>query len=53
MYNFRLGTLSFLIEFKHMIALINETQIILYFLKIFKFNTVICLNLIKKTNVSN
>ena len=33
-----LGTLSFLIEFKHMIALTNETQTILYFPKIFKFN---------------
>ena len=35
---FRLGTLSSLIKFKHMIALTNKTQIMLYFPRIFKFN---------------
>jgi hypothetical protein len=35
---FRLNTLDSLIEFKHMVALTNETQIMLYFLRIFKFN---------------
>ncbi len=34
----RLGTLGSLIEFKHMIALTNETQIMLSFPRIFKFN---------------
>ena len=34
----RLGTLGFPIEFKHMVALTNETQIMLSFPKIFKFN---------------
>ena len=34
----RLGTLSSLIEFKHIIALTNETQTTLSFPKIFKFN---------------
>ena len=40
----RLGTLDFPIEFKYMIALTNETQIMLSFPRIFKFNTVIYLN---------
>ena len=35
---FRSNTLGFLIEFKHMVALINETQIMLSFPRIFKFN---------------
>ena len=35
---FRLGTLSFLIEFKYMVALINEIQTIFFFSRIFKFN---------------
>ncbi len=35
---FRLSTLSFLIEFKHMVALINEIQTIYFFPRIFKFN---------------
>ena len=35
---FRLGTLGSSIEFKHMDILTNETQIILSFLRIFKFN---------------
>ena len=34
---FKLGTLGSLIEFKHMVALTNKTQTILYFPKIFKF----------------
>ena len=34
----RLGTLGSPIEFKHMIALTNETQIMLSFSRIFKFN---------------
>ena len=34
----RLGTLGSPIEFKHMIALTNETQTILSFPKIFKFD---------------
>ena len=34
----RLNTLGSPIEFKHMIALINKTQTMLYFLRIFKFN---------------
>jgi hypothetical protein len=34
----RLGTLSFPIELKHMVVLINETQIMLSFPRIFKFN---------------
>ena len=39
MYSFfKLGTLSFSIEFKHIIALTNETQIMLFFSRIFKFN---------------
>ena len=33
-----LGTLGFLIEFKHMVTLTNETQIMLSFSRIFKFN---------------
>jgi hypothetical protein len=33
-----LGTLGSLIEFKYIVALTNETQIILSFLRIFKFN---------------
>jgi hypothetical protein len=38
-YSFlRLGTLGSLIEFKHMVALTNETQIMLSFPRIFKFN---------------
>ena len=38
-YSFlRLGTLGFLIEFKHMVALTNETQTMLFFPRIFKFN---------------
>ena len=36
----KLGTLGSIIEFKHMIALTNETQIMLSFIRIFKFNTV-------------
>ena len=40
----RLGILGSLIEFKHMVALTNETQTILSFPIIFKFNAVICLN---------
>jgi hypothetical protein len=47
------GRLRFSIEFKHIVALINKTQIILYFSKIFKFNAVICLNSIKEPNVPN
>jgi hypothetical protein len=39
MYSFlKLGTLSSSIEFKHMVALTNETQIMLSFSRIFKFN---------------
>ena len=34
----RLGTLGSPIKFKHMVTLINETQIMLYFSKIFKLN---------------
>ena len=34
----RLGTLGFSIEFKHIVALINEIQKMLSFPKIFKFN---------------
>ena len=34
----RLNILGFPIEFKYMIALTNKTQIMLYFLRIFKFN---------------
>ena len=34
----KLGTLGFPIEFKHMVVLINETQIMLFFPRIFKFN---------------
>ena len=38
-YSFlRLGTLGFLIEFKHMVVLTNETQTMLFFPRIFKFN---------------
>jgi hypothetical protein len=33
-----LGTLGSLIEFKYIVVLTNETQIMLYFPKIFKFN---------------
>jgi hypothetical protein len=40
----RLGTLSSPIEFKYMVVLTNETQIMLSFPRIFKFNAVICLN---------
>ena len=32
------NTLGFPIKFKHMIALTNETQTMLSFLRIFKFN---------------
>ena len=35
---FRLGILDSLIEFKHMVVLTNETQTILSFPRIFKFN---------------
>ena len=39
LYKFlRLDTLSFLIEFKYMVALTNEIQTMLYFSRIFKFN---------------
>ena len=34
----RLGTLGFPIEFKHMVTLTNETQTMLSFPRIFKFN---------------
>ena len=34
----RLGTLGSPIKFKHMVALTNETQTMLYFSRIFKFN---------------
>jgi hypothetical protein len=34
----KLGTLGSPIEFKHMVALTNETQTMLYFSRIFKFN---------------
>jgi hypothetical protein len=34
----RLGTLGSPIKFKHMVTLINETQTMLYFSRIFKFN---------------
>ena len=34
----RLGTSGSPIEFKHMVALNNETQTMLYFPRIFKFN---------------
>ena len=34
----RSGTLGFPIEFKHIVALINEVQTMLSFSKIFKFN---------------
>ena len=40
---FILSILDFLIEFKYMII----------FFKIIKFNTIICLNLIKKLNLNN
>jgi hypothetical protein len=36
----RLGTLGSIIEFKYMVALTNETQTMLSFPRIFKFNTV-------------
>ena len=32
------STLGFPIEFKHMVALTKETQIMLFFLRIFEFN---------------
>ena len=35
---FRLGTLGSPIEFKHMVALTNETQTMLFFPRIFKLN---------------
>jgi hypothetical protein len=35
---FKLGTLGSPIEFKHMVVLTNETQTMLSFLRIFKFN---------------
>ena len=35
---FRLSTLGSPIEFKHIVILINETQTMLYFSRIFKFN---------------
>ena len=39
LYKFlRLRTLGYLIEFKHIVALTNETQIMLSFSRIFKFN---------------
>ena len=34
----KLDTLGSLIEFKHIVTLTNEAQIILSFLRIFKFN---------------
>ena len=34
----KLGTLDSPIEFKHMVALTNETQTILFFPRIFEFN---------------
>jgi hypothetical protein len=37
-FRYSLGTLGFLIKFKYMVALTNETQTILSFLIIFKFN---------------
>ena len=45
--------LSSLIEFKYIVALTNETQTTLPFSKIFKFNAVMYLNLIRKPNVPN
>ena len=36
-----------------MVVLTNETQTMLSFPKIFKFNTAICLNSIKEPNVPN
>jgi hypothetical protein len=35
---FRYSSLGFLIKFKHMVALTNETQTMLSFSRIFKFN---------------
>ena len=49
----RLSTLGFPIEFKRMVALTNETQIMLSFSRIFKFNAFMCLNSIKELNVPN
>ena len=48
-----LDILDFSIEFKHMVALTNETQTMLSFSEIFKFNVVICLNSIKESNITN
>ena len=48
-----LGTLGSQIELKNMVVLTNETQTMLSFLRIFKFNAVICLNSIKEPNVHN
>ena len=49
----RLSTLIFPIEFKLMVALTNEIQKMLSFLRIFKFNLVMCLNSIREPNVPN
>ena len=48
-----LGTLDSLIEFKHMVVLTNEIQIMLSFSRILKFNAVMCLDSIMKPNVPN
>ena len=45
------STLGFLIKFKHMVALTNETPIVLSFPMTIKCNAIICLNLIGELNV--
>jgi hypothetical protein len=48
-----LSTLYSLIELKHMVALTNQTQTMLSFPIIFKFNAVMGLNSIREPNISN
>ena len=49
----RLGTIGSLIEFKHMVVLTNETQTMLFFLRIFKFNATMYLNSIGEPDIPN
>ena len=42
-----------LVEFKHMVALSNKTQIMLSFPIIIKINIIMCFNSIRKPNVPN
>lgn len=51
-YNILGSIVSSLIKFKHMITLTNKTIIMLSFPSTIKFSETLCLNLIRKRNIS-